>query len=671
MNIIDLRRAAGVLASASLLALAAGCDQEAGAPGAAETPERSAAAQQPAPAASESAGEDESAPSAEEAAAFTERVEETYRELFEEAARIAWVNATHITYDTDWLSAKSGARLTELAVNYANEAKRFDGVELPFDVQRKIDFIKQGITLPAPSRPGAADELSTLATRLGSAYSTGRIDISGGAFSQEDRARILSALRDPRGENPDADHSSPSVRQNETEVLMRQLRNPAKLAEVWTKWHDVPMRRGESGASMKDDYARVVEIANEGARELGYDDVGAMWRSGYDMTPNEFAAEVDRLWSQVQPLYEQLHCFVRAELNAEYGDEVVPLDAPIRADLLGNMWAQEWGALGDLVTVEGAQGPAIDLDARLVEAGYDPVRMVKTGEAFFSSLGFEPLPQTFWERSQIVQPEGREVVCHASAWNLDSVDDLRIKMCTTVGAEDFVTIHHELGHNYYQRAYNGQPILFQNGANDGFHEAIGDMVALSITPDYLQEIGLVNTIPPASEDLSLLLRQALDKVAFLPFGLLVDKWRWQVYSGEITPDRYNQGWWALRTQYQGIRPPAERPAGGFDAGAKYHVPGNVPYMRYFLARILQFQFYKAACDQIGWEGPLHRCSFYGSKEVGERFNAMMEMGASRPWPEALEAFTGTRRMDGSALVEYFAPLMDYLQEQNEDRRCGW
>ncbi|HBK90665.1 MAG TPA: peptidyl-dipeptidase, partial [Parvularcula sp.] len=348
----------------------------------------------------------------------------------------------------------------------------------------------------------------------------------------------------------------------------------------------------------------------------------------------------------------------------------VPLNEPIRADLLGNMWAQEWGAINDIAAF-GPAVSAVDLDAALKAKGYDEIKMVKTGEAFFSSLGFAPLPETFWKRSQIVKPKDREVVCHPSAWDIDSKDDIRIKMCTTVGAEDFVTVHHELGHNYYQRAYKDQPVLFQNGANDGFHEAIGDMIALSITPEYMKQIGLIDTVPPASDDVGLLMRQALDKIAFLPFGLVVDKFRWDVFSGDITPDRYNEGWWALRTQYQGIAPPGARPSDGFDAGSKYHVPGNVPYTRYFLARILQFQFYKAACDQIGWKGPLHSCSFYGSKEVGKRLNAMLEMGASKPWPDALEAFTGSRQMDGAAIVAYFAPLMDELKKANAGRQCGW
>jgi len=637
-----------LLSAASLAVLAVSCSGK-------NADTASAPAQSPA-AGAEAQGQ------AEQAARFIAKVEAAYADAFEEASRIQWVNATYITEDTDWLVARNTAALTSMQVAFANEAAGFTSPDIAPDVRRKLDLLKLGITLPAPTRDGAAKELADLQTKLSSAYSTGSISIEGGAFSPAAARSALRAVRDPDGKNPNADLSAKLVRQNETEILMRQLRDPAQLAEVWTKWHD-------GAAAMGDDYARLVAIANEGARELGYADVGAMWRAGYDMTPEAFEAEVDRLWSQVKPLYDQLHCYVRAELNEKYGDAVAPLDQPIRADLLGNMWAQEWGAIGDIVSV--GDGRAIDLDALLVGKGYDALKMVKTGEQFFSSLGFAPLPDTFWTRSQIVKPEGRDVVCHASAWNIDSKDDVRIKMCTTVSAEDFVTVHHELGHNYYQRAYNGQPVMFQNGANDGFHEAIGDMVALSITPEYLKQIGLISQTPPASQDLSLLMQQALDKIAFLPFGLVIDKYRWKVFAGEIGRDQYNDGWWALRTQYQGIRPPGKRPADGFDAGAKYHVPNNVPYTRYFLARILQFQFYKAACDQIGWKGPLHRCSFYNSKEVGRRFNAMMELGASKPWPDALEAFTGSRTMDGSALVAYFEPLMAYLKEQNAGRQCGW
>ena len=446
--------------------------------------------------------------------------------------------------------------------------------------------------------------------------------------------------------------------QAETEELMRQLRDPNKLEEIWTKWHDY-------AKGMKTDYVREVEIANEGARELGFADTGALWR-GYD-SARRLRSRVVAGLSQVAAL-RRPHC--RGGGGERGARRRVPLDQPIRADLLGNMWAQSWGELYDFIAPADAD-TGIDLNRLLVDKKYDAVKLVKTGENFFSSLGFDPLPDTFWERSQIMRPEGREVVCHASAWDLDAKDDLRIKMCAVIGAEDFRTVHHELGHNYYQRAYKDLPNLFRGGANDGFHEAIGDTITLSITPEYLRQIGLIDKVPDASKDVGLLLQQALDGVAFLPFGLLIDKWRWQVFSGETTPDEYNTDWWALRTKYQGVRPPNERPADAFDPGAKYHIPGNTPYMRYFLARILQYQFYKAACDQAGWKGPLHRCSFYGSKEVGTRLNAMLAMGQSQPWQDALQAFTGERQMDGSAILAYYAPLIAWLKEQNAGKTCGW
>jgi peptidyl-dipeptidase A len=436
---------------------------------------------------------------------------------------------------------------------------------------------------------------------------------------------------------------------------------------MWASWHN------NVGTPSRADYQRQVEIANQGARELGYKDVGTMWRSQYDMSPEEFAKLTDKLWAQVKPLYDELHCFTRSKLNEKYGDAVQAKTGPIRADLLGNMWAQEWGDIYDVVAPAGSGELGYDVGELLKAKNIDEVGMVKIGEGFFSSLGFKPLPQSFYERSQFLKPKDREVVCHASAWDIDNVEDLRIKMCIKRNTGDFVTIHHELGHNYYQRAYNKQPYLFLNGANDGFHEAVGDAIALSITPEYLVQIKLMDRdkVPGADKDTFLLLRQAMDKVAFLPFGLIVDKWRWGVFSGETPASSYNKAWTDLRLKYQGIIPPVERSEANFDPGAKYHVPGNTPYMRYFLARILQFQFYKAACDMAKWKGPLHRCSFYGNKEVGRRMEAMLAMGASKPWPDALQAFTGKRDIDGTAMIAYFKPLIGWLKTQNKGKSCGW
>jgi peptidyl-dipeptidase A len=578
-------------------------------------------------------------PTAAEADAFVKQVEKEYADFNLFGSQVAWVNATYITDDTDALSARVGTQGTEMGVRFAKQAALFAKAPgLSPDTKRKLDFLRNGLTLPAPSTEGAANELNIISTRLNSSYGKGKGTLNG-----------------------------QSINGSDIEEKMGTSRNPAELSEMWTSWHT------NVGKPMKADYARMVEIANQGAKELGYADVGAMWRSGYDMDPDAFAVLTDKLWAEVKPLYDALHCYTRAKLNAKYGDAVQKATGPIRADLLGNMWAQEWGDIYDIVAPPGAGDLGYDTGKLLEAKGYDPIKMVKAGEGFYSSLGFEPLPKTFWERSQFVKPRDREVICHASAWDIDSKDDIRIKMCTKVNSGDFVTIHHELGHNYYQRAYKGQSTLYQNGANDGFHEAIGDTVALSITPQYLVQIGLLDTgkVPAADKDIGLLLRQAMDKVAFLPFGLLVDKWRWGVFSGKITPANYNKGWTDLRLQYQGITPPTARDESNFDPGAKYHIPGNTPYTRYFLARLLQFQFFEAACKQAGWKGPLHRCSFYGNKDVGKRFNAMLEMGASKPWPDALQAFTGSREMSGKSMIAYFKPLMTWLAAQNKGKVCGW
>ncbi len=572
----------------------------------------------------------------EGATAFVASAEQRLAALSEEAARIQWTRATNITFDTMWLESRINAEYTELQVELANKAAAFNDVQVPEDVRRKLNLLRLGIVLPAPNRPGAATELAEITTRLDSTYATGKFEFEGEQITLD-----------------------------EANILIAESRDPAETKALYEGWRTV-------APQMAPDYARMVEIANEGSRELGFADTGAMWRAGYDMDPDAFAAETDRLWEQVKPFYENLHCYVRGRLNAKYGDAVQPDEGPIRADLLGNMWSQQWGNIYDVVAPTEGGESSYDLTELLTRQNYDATRMVRTGEGFYTSLGLAPLPQTFWERSMITRPEDREVVCHASAWDVDNLEDIRIKMCTQVNADDFYTVHHELGHNYYQRAYKDQPFLFKNGANDGFHEAIGDFVGLSATtPTYLQQIGLLDTVPGDEEDIPFLLKMALDKIAFLPFGLMVDRWRWDVFSGETTPAEYNDAWTANMLRYQGLVPPGPRPDNAFDPGAKYHIPGNTPYTRYFLAHIYQFQFHRAACRQAGWTGPLHRCSIYGNEEVGRRFNAMMEMGQSRPWPEAMQAFTGETGNDASAVADYFAPLNAWLTERNRGKDCGW
>jgi peptidyl-dipeptidase A len=579
------------------------------------------------------------APTVAEAAQFVAEAEAKLAAMNVDAQRASWVQSTYITYDTQILSAKENEKLINAGVELAKQAARYDTIELPYDVRRKLEIIKLSLTSPGPSDSALTAELARIGSELEGAYGAGKYC--------------------PPGKTGEA-----CLDINEITNIMRTSRKPDELLDVWRGWHTV-------APPMRDRYTRFVELMNQGARELGYPDVGAMWRSKYDMPPDAFAAEVDRLWGQVKPLYDSLHCYVRWNLTKKYGEKVVPPGKPIPAHLLGNIWAQEWGNVYDIVAPPKAER-GFDLTKILEKRkDMDEVAMVRTGEAFFTSLGFDPLPKTFWERSMIKQPRDRDVVCHASAWDVDDVEDLRIKMCIEKNADDFNTIHHELGHNFYQRAYNKQPYLYKNSANDGFHEAVGDTIALSVTPAYLVKIGLLDKEPPASSDIPLLLRDALDKIAFFPFGILMDKWRWGVFSGQIKPQDYNKAWWELRTKYQGIAPDSPRGEEFFDPGAKYHIAANVPYARYFLARILQFQFHRSLCQIAGNTGPLNRCSIYGNKEAGARLDKMLAMGLSRPWPDALEALTGQREMDATAVVDYFRPLLDWLDEQNKGKECGW
>ncbi len=572
---------------------------------------------------------------AQDAEAFLTKVAEDLVKLNLEGSRAEWIYQNFITDDTAALSSAANQKLTEAGVRYAVEAAKFDNVEVSADQRRKLNILKQSLVMPAPQETKKSAELAEIGAKLGSMYGKGTYTTKAG--------ETLSL--------------------GDMTARMATSRNYDELLELWQGWREI-------SPPMKDLYVRQTELANEGAQSLGYKDLGAMWRSNYDMPAEDFAKELDRLWTQVKPLYDDLHCYVRSELGKKYGEDKVPQDKPIPAHLLGNMWAQSWGNIYDLVAPENAD-PGYDLTQQLAKHNYDEIKMVKGAENFFTSLGFDALPETFWQRSLFKKPADRDVICHASAWDIDSQDDIRIKMCIQKTGEDFAVIHHELGHNFYQRAYKNQPVFYQNSANDGFHEAIGDTIALSITPKYLKEIGLIDTIPDESKDIGLLMKMALEKIAFIPFGLLVDQWRWKVFSGEVKPEDYNKAWWELREKYQGVTAPVARPNDAFDPGAKYHVPANTPYSRYFLAHIQQFEFHRALCEIAGNTDPIHRCSIYNNKEAGKALNTMLEMGSSQPWQQAYKVLTGNEQMDATAILDYFAPLHKWLKEKNKGKQCGF
>ena len=576
-------------------------------------------------------------PTAVDAKAFLDHVNQTLLKLGVEANQGGWVQQNFITDDTGALAARASQRYIDATARFVKDATRFDTLDLPADERRALNVLKTSLVMVTPADPKESEELTTIMARLQSIYGKG------------------TWCSDPK--KPDT-----CLNIDDVTKVMAESRDPRRLRDVWEGWHTI-------SPPMKKDYARFVELSNKGAREIGFNDTGAMWRSKYDMPPDEFTKELNRLWDQVRPLYLKLHAYVRIKLHEKYGD-LVPASGPIPAYLLGNIWAQEWGSIYALVAPVNAD-PGYSLTDILKRRKMSPIDMVRAGERFYTSIGFEPLPQTFWQRSLFTRPRDREVVCHANAWDIDLEADVRIKMCVTLTGEDFTTIHHELGHSFYQRAYKAQPVIFRDSANDGFHEAIGDTIALSVTPEYLVKIGLLDKAPDASRDLGLLMKDALEKIAFLPFGLLIDEWRWNVFSGQVPADAYNKAWWDLRLKYQGIAPPSARGDEWFDPGAKYHVPDNTPYTRYFLASILQFQFHRALATIAECTAPLNRCSAYESKEAGRRLNAMLSMGQSRPWPDALEALAGTRQMDATAIIDYFAPLTKWLDEEIRGKPIGW
>jgi peptidyl-dipeptidase A len=579
-------------------------------------------------------------PTPADADAFVAEFNAQARAMAPEMSAAQWISSTYINPDSQLVAAKANERYLTWLKDKIEQAKKFQGLELKPETGRALTLLKLQTSMPAPSDPKKLAELTALSTKLEGAYGAGKYcKTVDGKESCRDLPQLEDVLKSP------------------TSTYDEQL-------DAWAGWHKV-------GAPMRPDYLRFAELMNEGAKELGYGNTGEMWRSGYDMPPDRFAAEGDRLWAQVKPLYDDLQCYVRGKLEAKYGAKG-SIDGMIPAHLTGNMWAQSWGEIFDIAQPY-KDVSSLDVEAGMKAKGYDPLQMVKRAEDFYVSLGMPQLPVTFWERSMFTQPRDRDVVCHASAWPMDlTKPDVRIKMCIKVDEDSLTTIYHELGHVYYYLAYKDLPPIFQSGAHDGFHEAIGDTIVLAMTPGYLNSIGLVGAATPSKEALiNEQLKLAMDRVAVLPWTLLVDRWRWGVFDGSIAPERMNAAWWELRRKYQGVAPAIARTESDFDPGAKYHIPGNTPYTRYFLAAIMQFQFYKALCDASGHTGPLHECTFYGNKEAGKRYWAMLAKGQSQPWPVALKELTGKEEMDATPIIEYFAPLHAWLKEQNAGKQCGW
>ena len=576
----------------------------------------------------------------EELDIFLNEIEKENLEFGPVISSASWISSNFITFDSQKIIADYGTRYTLDALDKARRASSFDGLEVSDEKRRMLNILKTSFVMPPPLDNELAAELSKITTSLGAMYGSGEHCFDDGACYD------LEAF----------------------ETIIDNSRDPKELLKAWSGWHEI-------SKPMKPMYMRMVEIGNQGANDLGYQNLSDLWFSKYDMPADEFLAETDRVWEEVKPLYDALHCHVRAKLNDHYGDDIVSTSDPLPVHMLGNMWGQSWSNIYDLVYPKQKELSSVNLTEIIEERKLTEIDMVEYAEDFFISIGFEALPDTFWERSLFVKPEDRSVVCHASAWNLDPANnDLRIKMCIEKNEEDFITIHHELGHIFYYQAYNHLPTLFQGGANDGFHEAFGDLLTLSITPEYLKKINFINQdeADRAEKDfIGLLMKQALEGVVIIPWALMLDKWRAGIFEGDITEENLNESWWEMRKYYQGIAPPSERSEEYFDAGAKYHIPGNTPYTRYYLARIMQYQFHEALCEASGYDGYLHECSVYGNKDAGEKIISTMALGQSLPWQDAFEKITDSRKLSGESILSYYAPLKKWLDEQNEFRTCGW
>ncbi len=619
-------------------------------------------------------------PSAEDAKRYIAEVDQRLRQLSLEDSEAQWVNSTYETGDTDDLVAHADDRALGYLGQAITDSKRYDGVAMDADTARQFKLLKLSAPFLPPDDPDKRLEMTKTASEMQSMYGSARYCPKGKA-SCRGLDELQAVLEAPANYTP---------------------KGYGVMLDAWQGWHD-------AAKPMRDDYARFVTLANLGARDSGYENVADVWQSGYDMPTQTFTKDTDRLWQQVQPLYQALHCYVYNRLASVYGRQRMGEGGTIPAHLLGNMWAQDWTHIYPLVQpYPGVRGDDVDatlqreydvLEAKLIAqapkndivaegdaihaaqlqmarqmVGIMPDGSLAPGsaESFYQSMGLEPLPATFWERSQFVKPRDRAVECHSTAWDMDGGTDVRLRDCLHPKAEDLYGAYHELGHVHYYLAYRRQPYLFEQGANDGFHEAIGDTVRLALTPEYLHQVGLA----PAAADtreatIDRQMRMALEKVAFLPFAKLIDEWRWKVFDGEIGSSDYNASWWKLRRDYQGIAPPVPRDETDFDPGAKSHIAANVPYMRYFLADIYQFQFYRALCQAAGHQGPLYTCSFFGSKAAGKKLTEMLALGASKPWQDAMETLTGERQADASAILDYFSPLKAWLDEQNKSQTCTW
>ncbi|KAG8179605.1 hypothetical protein JTE90_025770 [Oedothorax gibbosus] len=503
-----------------------------------------------------------------------------------------------------------------------------------------------------------------------------KLSILGSAALPEEKLNelneIVADMQDVYGKAKVCSQTTPpltpcnlSIEPELTEIFATS-KNYDELKHLWSEWRD------QTGKQLKDKYLRYIQLSNEAACLNGFADAGELWREGYES--ETFENEVDELLRTLFPFYQQLLAYVRGKLIETYPLSGIKPDGPIPAHLLGNMWGEQWNNIFDIIKpFPDKESP--DATPAMQKKKMTPLEIFKLSEDFFTSLGLIEMTQEFWNRSIIEKPTDRDMVCHASAWDFGDGKDFRIKQCTKIDMEDLITVHHEMGHIEYFLQYANLPLVFRDGANEGFHEAVGDTIALSVaTPEHLKKVNLLDEVEEDEEsEINTLMRTALEKIAFLPFGYLIDAWRWKVFDGTYKKEELNTKWWELRLKYQGVCPPVRRTNEDLDAASKYHVVADITYMRYFVSFIVQFQFHKALCDEAGYKGPLHKCDIYQNRDAGKLLSDMLSLGSSKPWKEAMLIVTKgkTEKMDAQPIIDYFEPLLKWLKDKNKNTFIGW
>lgn len=564
--------------------------------------------------------------------------------VFFETYTASWDYVTNLTDCHQKKEVEASLKTAAFSKRSAMRAREFDDVieSFPEDVQRLLGFISDiGV---AALDNDTVQEYNEILGEMNKIYSSTPVC---------------------RPDDPsDCLHLEPGLGQ-----IMATSTDWDELVWAWKGFRDAV------GIPNKPLFARYVDIANQGARANGYGDLGDSWRSAYS---EDLEDQVYELYNTILPLYKQLHAYVRRKLNGVHGSEHVPLIGHIPANVLGDMWGRFWTNIYPHV-VPYPDLPNIDVSDEMVRQNYTVDRMARMADEFFSSMGLFPANDAFWENSMLERPDdGRDVVCHASAWDFYNRVDFRIKMCTEINMEYFLTLHHELGHIQYDMNYKHQPVSFRDGANIAFQEAIGEVMSQSVaTPKHLKEVGLFDgeddPIEVEKTDINFLLKMALPTIGTLPFSLALEQWRWDVFSGKTNVNAGTERWWQLKNDLIGVKAPVERTEEDFEAGAMYHIIVTYPFIGYYIRTIIQFQFYQSLCQAANHTGPLHKCDFYRSTEAGEKLAAMLSMGRSKPWPEAMEALTGQREMKADAILEYFQPLMEWLEKTNEENGdvIGW